>query len=166
MAQPCEPTAEEEIAGLLSDWARAVRAGDLDGIVAHCAPEVVWFDALLQVRYRGLEGYRRHWRRSLEERPGGFGLRLGPTEIAASGDVAFVRCLVRFGGRGGAGGEPGRWLSVTLCLRRRAGRWLAVEEHFALPAEPEEDTAIEESRDDGRLEDGRLLEDGRRADAA
>ncbi|WP_159460319.1 YybH family protein [Tistlia consotensis] len=139
MPGPFDPTPEAEIRRLLHDWARAVRAGDLEGIVAHCAPDVVWFDALLQVRYEGLEGYRRHWRRSLAERPGGLTLRVGETEIAAAGDVAFARCRHRFGARSADGVETAaRWLSMTLCLRRREGRWLAVEEHFALPSETEE----------------------------
>lgn len=127
-------TAEREIRTLFEDWARAVAARDLEGVLAHCAPGLVWFDPLLQVQYRGLAAYRRHWQASLAE-AGGLSAGIERLDTAASGDVAFCRALVRFE-RGRDDPAPAR-LHLTACLRRRGGRWLAVQEHFALPAEPE-----------------------------
>lgn len=127
-------TAEQEIRALFEAWAAAIGAGDLDRIVAHCERDLIWFDPLLQLQHRGLEAYRRHWRASLAE-AGTLAAGIERVETAAAGDVAFCRALVRFERRGSAPVT----LYLTACLRRRRGRWLAVQEHFALPSQAEDE---------------------------
>lgn len=135
-------TPEQEIGALFRAWARAVRARDLDGILAHCASDLVWFDPLIQLQYRGLAGYRRHWRASIAE-AGPLAAEIDWIEAAAAGDVGFCRALVRF--ERGRGTAPAL-LHLTACLRRRRSRWLAVQEHFALSGEPEEEETATASR--------------------
>jgi ketosteroid isomerase-like protein len=131
-------TSEQEIRVLFEGWALAIGARDLDAIVAHCERDLVWFDPLLQLQYRGLESYRRHWRASLSE-AGRLAAGIVRLETAAGGDVAFSRALVRFERDGQA---TRALLHLTACLRRRRGRWLAVLEHFALPAEAAEERGL------------------------
>ncbi|MBL8444372.1 MAG: hypothetical protein JNK52_10035, partial [Zoogloeaceae bacterium] len=44
---------EAELRTQLEDWARAVRAKDIDRIFAHYAPDIVAFDAIAQLQFKG-----------------------------------------------------------------------------------------------------------------
>ncbi|MFD0488665.1 YybH family protein [Saccharopolyspora erythraea] len=58
-AQQADDTAR--VRELVERWARAVRDRDLDGILAHHSPDLVFYDVPEPVRFRGLEAYRRSW---------------------------------------------------------------------------------------------------------
>ena len=49
---------EAQIVELLQAWARSVRARDLDGILAHHAPDLVMFDVPPPVKLQGIGEYR------------------------------------------------------------------------------------------------------------
>jgi SnoaL-like domain len=55
-----------EIRKLLDDWAKAARAGDLEGIMAAYAPDILSFDAIAQLQFKGAEAYRKHWEMCVE----------------------------------------------------------------------------------------------------
>ena len=44
---------EVQIRTVIDDWARAVRAQDMDRVLAHHAPDVLLFDVPLPVQSRG-----------------------------------------------------------------------------------------------------------------
>jgi len=50
-----------QIRRLVSDWAKAIRARDMDGALANHATEVVMFDVPHPLQSKGLEAYRKTW---------------------------------------------------------------------------------------------------------
>ena len=52
---------ETEIRNTLEDWAEAVRARDVARIFANYAPDIVAFDAIAQLQFKGSDAYRKHW---------------------------------------------------------------------------------------------------------
>jgi ketosteroid isomerase-like protein len=52
---------ENEIRMLLENWASAVRARNLNGILAHHSPEILMFDVPPPFVSRGIEAYRKTW---------------------------------------------------------------------------------------------------------
>jgi ketosteroid isomerase-like protein len=54
-------TDEARIRGLIENWAKAVRAKDIDGIMANHAPDILLFDVPSPVQWRGAEAYRKSW---------------------------------------------------------------------------------------------------------
>jgi ketosteroid isomerase-like protein len=54
-------TDEAVIRELVENWARAVRAKDLDGILANHSTEMLMFDVPPPVQSRGIEAYRKTW---------------------------------------------------------------------------------------------------------
>src|SRR3546814_19454257 len=50
-----------EIRGLLDSWLQAVRARDTDQIMSHYAPDVVAYDAITALQFKGADAYGKHW---------------------------------------------------------------------------------------------------------
>ena len=55
------PSPESEIHDLISEWAKAVRNEDLDGIRAHHDPAILMFDVPPPFQSRGLDLYMATW---------------------------------------------------------------------------------------------------------
>ena len=47
---------DAQIRGLLDDWVKAARAKDIDGIMATYAPDILAFDAIAQLQFKGAAG--------------------------------------------------------------------------------------------------------------
>jgi ketosteroid isomerase-like protein len=52
---------EAQIRARLDDWAKAAGVKDIDGVMSHYAPDVVAFDAIAALQFKGVEAYRKHW---------------------------------------------------------------------------------------------------------
>ena len=118
---------------LIDDWAEAVRASDLDRIMAAYAPDILSFDAIAQLQFKGAEAYRKHWKACIAMCTGPMIFEVHDLAIEAGDDVAFGHYLVRCGGTGPDGKEQTGWMRGTVCCRRRSGRWLVAHEHFSVP---------------------------------
>ncbi|MDU3957500.1 YybH family protein, partial [Pseudomonas aeruginosa] len=46
---------------LIEDWRAAVRASDVPRIVSYYAEDIVAFDAILQLQFKGRDAYQKHW---------------------------------------------------------------------------------------------------------
>lgn len=124
-----------EIRALLDDWTQAVRAKDIDAIMTRYAPEIVAFDAIARLQFKGAQAYREHWQACLEMCPGAMIFEIHELSVAAGDDIAFSHFLVRCGGTGEDGKEESGWTRATVCWQRTNGRWMVVHEHFSAPFE-------------------------------
>ena len=88
-----------KIRRLLEDWASAARAGDLEGIMAAYAPDILSFDAIAQLQFTGAEAYRKHWEMCVEMCSGPMTFEIHDLGIEAGDDVAFAHYLLRCGAR-------------------------------------------------------------------
>jgi uncharacterized protein (TIGR02246 family) len=130
-----------QIRRLLDDWAAAVRAGDLERIMAAYTQDVLSFDAIAQLQFKGAEAYRRHWQACLEMCSEML-FELHDLAIEAEGGIAFGHYLVRCGGAGPDGQMQSGWMRVTVGFRRTGGRWQIAHEHFSAPFDPESGKAL------------------------
>ena len=130
-----ELTAETEVRALLDSYLDAIRALDLDRIVAHYAPEIVAYDAIAQLEFVGVDSYRAHWKMCLVCCQS---MIFEPREpaVGACGDVAFGHYLMRCGGTGPDGREQVSWMRATFAARKHGVRWLFVHEHYSMPFDP------------------------------
>jgi len=97
-------TDEQQIRALIQTWASAAHEGDLDGVLADHAPEIVMIDVPPPYPgLRGLEAYRDSW-------PGFFAWQAKPAEFAR---------------------DPEQRLRLTVGLRKTEGRWTVVHEHHS-----------------------------------
>jgi uncharacterized protein (TIGR02246 family) len=141
-------TDEQEIRTLVERWAAAVHAGDLEGVLADHAADVVMFDVPPpHDGVRGLDAYRETWPGFFAWQASGGTFDVLSMDVTAGGDVAFVHALVRCDSPEGRAAHPERRLRLTLGLRKEDGRWTVAHEHhsFADPSGPDE-AAVEEVR--------------------
>lgn len=139
---PTPATAEAEIRGLIDDWTRAFLAKDLDGIMVHYAPDIVAFDAISALQFKGKEAYRDHWAQCLSFCQGPMQFELHELDIAAGDDVAFSHSLSHCGGPDENGEMQACWMRGTVCYRRLDGEWKVVHEHFSAPFDMESGKAM------------------------
>lgn len=130
-------SAQTAITQLYDSWLAAVRAQDVDAIMAHYVEDVLAFDAILALQFRGKPAYRKHWQMCMEMCPAGerepvFELR--DLQVQAEGDLAFAHALLRCGHKEGDRVDAG-WMRLTAGLRRVKGAWKIAHEHFSAPFE-------------------------------
>jgi len=122
---------EALVRALLEAWARAVREGDMEGVLAHHAGDIVMFDVPAPLQVRGIDAYRKQWEVFFREQGKG-AFDLGELEIAAGSDVAFAYAILTCGTT-----DPASQFQVrlTVGLRKVNGDWLVTHEHHSVPTE-------------------------------
>jgi uncharacterized protein (TIGR02246 family) len=125
---------EEQIRNLIEQWAAAVHGGDLNGVVADHADDIVMFDVPPPHEgVRGIDAYRETWPSFFEWQARGASFEIVSLEITAGDDVAYAYSLLRCGTPQELAAEPANRLRLTLGLRKELGRWIVAHEHHSFP---------------------------------
>jgi uncharacterized protein (TIGR02246 family) len=125
---------EATVRDLVQRWARAVHAGDLDGVLADHTEDVVMFDVPPpEDGVRGLAAYRETWPDFFAWQRSGASFEVVELSVTAGADVAWAYALLRCGTAAELAEHPGRRLRLTLGLRREGGRWRIAHEHHSFP---------------------------------
>jgi ketosteroid isomerase-like protein len=133
--------AEAEIRALIDKRVKAVRAKDVESSTASLALDVLLFDVVDPLQYRGSDAVRKRlaeWFASFE---GPIGHEVSDLSIAASDDVAFSHGLNRVIGARIGGGKLDMWWRATVCYRKIDGSWMITHEHASVPFDAESDLA-------------------------
>jgi uncharacterized protein (TIGR02246 family) len=127
-------TEEAVIREPVENWTRAVRAKDLDGILANHSMDILMFDVPPPVQSRGIEAYRKTWDLffSWSDDPVVFDIK--DIDIIAGTDVAFVAALMRCAGTEKNGERIELEFRLTIGLRKIDGQWTVLHEHHSIPA--------------------------------
>ena len=133
-ASSSRTTDEAAIRELVESWAKAVRAKDLDGILANHSADMLMFDVPPPVASKGIEAYRKTWDLffSWSDDPVIFDIK--EMKITAGNDVAFVTALMRCAGTEKTGERLKLEFRLTIGLRKVGGRWMVLHEHHSIPA--------------------------------
>ncbi|WP_326837684.1 nuclear transport factor 2 family protein [Amycolatopsis rhabdoformis] len=122
-------TNESEIRALIENWATAVHAGDLDGVLAEHSEDIVMFDVPPPHEgVRGLAAYRETWPPFFVWQAEGATFTILELDVTAGDDVAFAWALLHCGT---PADPPGHHLRLTLGLRKVRGRWTVTHEHHS-----------------------------------
>jgi len=128
---PEKRSAEAQIRELIENWARAVRNGDMEGVLAHHADDIVMFDVPPPLQTKGIDTYKKAWELFFAMQGKG-AFDLSELEIAASHDVAFCHSIVTCGTREKEGQFKVR---LTVGLRKVNEGWVITHEHHSVPAD-------------------------------
>jgi uncharacterized protein (TIGR02246 family) len=126
-------TSEAQIRELLDGWLQAVRDRDIKRIMSCYAPDVVAYDAIAALQFKGAEAYGKHWEACLSMCTGPMIFEIRELNIEAEDDVAFAHWLNCCGATDENGEEKSSWMRVTAGYRRIKGNWRIVHEHFSAP---------------------------------
>ena len=134
--------AETEIRTALNHWAQAVVRRDVKQILSHYVSDVVAFDAIGPLRFKGIEAYGKHWAACMEMCNGPMIFKIDHLHTTADDDLAFSHFLAYCGGTDQDGNEKASWMRVTSCHRRENGQWRIAHEHFSAPFDMESSKAL------------------------
>ncbi|HWM18350.1 MAG TPA: SgcJ/EcaC family oxidoreductase [Ilumatobacteraceae bacterium] len=126
---------ETRIRTLIEQWAQAVHAGDLDGVLADHSADIVMFDVPPPYDgVRGIDAYRATWPPFFEWQRQGAVFEIVDLDVTAGDDVAFAHALLRCGTSAEFDKEPANRLRLSIGLRKENGRWTVVHEHHSFPS--------------------------------
>ena len=126
-------TAKAEVVQEIDAWMQAVKSANSDAIMSHYAVDVVAFDAIQQLQFRGSHAYRTHWEACLAMCPGPMVFQHDELDVQVSGDLATAHGLIRCGIEDDAGGANASWMRMTSTFKKQDGKWLIIHEHFSAP---------------------------------
>jgi uncharacterized protein (TIGR02246 family) len=120
-------SSKAKIRALIETWARAVRAKDMDGVLANHTDDIVMFDVPMPLQSKGIGPYKKTWELFFDHNPGGPGsFNVTELRIIASDSVAYCHALVKV---------SDAKVRVTIGLRKARGQWLIAHEHHSYPME-------------------------------
>jgi uncharacterized protein (TIGR02246 family) len=124
---------ETEIRALLDHVATAIRAKDVDALMAHYAPDVLTFDLLSPLQYTGADAIRKRASQWFSSFQGPIGYEMRNLSVTAGHDVAFCHGLNGSSGTNKDGAKVDMWWRATNCLRKIDGKWLITHAHSSEP---------------------------------
>ena len=118
---------ETQIRALVEEWASAVRAKDMNGVLANHTDNIVMFDVPMPLQSKGMKEYKRTWELFFGHNAGGpRSFDVTELTIVASESVAYCHALVKiFDSK----------VRVTIGLRKEGRQWLIAHEHHSYPVE-------------------------------
>jgi len=126
---------EAAIKRIIEDGIEALRSKNLAGVMALYAPEVVSFDIVPPLRYRGAEAFSTVWEEVFSLFQGPIEYEMHDLSITVGADVAFAYSLNHLSGTLTTGQQTALWLRWTACWRKINGRWLIVHHQNSVPVD-------------------------------
>jgi ketosteroid isomerase-like protein len=130
-------TNDSEFLTFLDSRVDACQVKDIDRLMSHYSPDIVYYDVVPPLQFAGSDEVRRNFVRWFDEYDGPIGLETRELDIAVSGDVAFAHMLHLDTGTMKNGADRAIWVRSTVCCRRSGGEWLITHEHISVPFDPE-----------------------------
>ena len=123
---------DAQIRECMDAWAQALRAKDIDALMAHYAPEVVTFD-LMPLQSRGVDAYRENFEAWFASVQGPIDYEIRDLRVTKRDDVAFCRYLGHVKSTRNTGEKNDYWVRVTAGFQRMDGQWVVIHEHVSVP---------------------------------
>jgi uncharacterized protein (TIGR02246 family) len=133
---------DAEIRERLDAWIQALRAKDLDALMALYAPNVVAFDLMPPHQVRGAIRYRENFEKWFEAMPGQIDYEIYDLRIVQGHDVALCYSLGHVKATRVNGETADYWVRVSAGLQKRDGEWLMVHDHVSMPFDVDTTKAV------------------------
>jgi ketosteroid isomerase-like protein len=124
----------EQIRRILKKWAEATRMGKQDEVLANHSSNVLIFDVLPPLMYKGAAAYRRSWGDWQPETDGPGVFEFQNLRAEADGNVGFAHAVIRCGGKHPDGSSFEDTVRATFCLKKIKGRWMVTHQHISMPS--------------------------------
>ena len=118
---PTTTTATREDAQIrerMDALAQALRAKDINALMAHYAPDIVTFDLRPPLQVQGADAYRKNFEAWFASVQGPIDYEIRDLRITMSDDVAFCHYLGRVKSTRTTGEKADYWVRVTRVSRR------------------------------------------------
>lgn len=123
----------EQVRRVLLSWADATRAGNQGKILQGHHPDVLIYDVLQPMLYRGTDAYRASWDSWQPQTQGDNTFEFTALDVVAGADVAFASGLIRCGGTLTDGRRFEDLVRATFCLQKLSDEWVVIHQHISKP---------------------------------
>ncbi|MBC7923938.1 MAG: nuclear transport factor 2 family protein [Ferruginibacter sp.] len=130
-----------QIRELVEKWATSTRDGDDDEVLSNHATDILIFDVLSPLQYKGADAYRKSWDEWQPSLGNGTRFEIHDLDITAGDDVAFGHCLIECGNTLPNGEKNEDWVRATFCLRKMNSQWIVTHQHISMPIERKGDNS-------------------------
>ena len=113
--------------------AQALRAKDINALMAHYAPDMVTFDLRPPLQVQGVDAYRKNFEAWFASVQGPIDFEIRDLRITMSDDVAFCSYLGHVKSTRTTGEKADYWVRVTSGLQKMNGQWMIAHEHVSVP---------------------------------
>jgi uncharacterized protein (TIGR02246 family) len=128
---------EAQIRQLIDDWGKALHTKDLTTLMSYYAPDILTFDILPPLQYRGVEAYRKNFQAWFAAVHGPIDYETRDLRITMGEDVAFCHSLNRVTSTMTTGETTQTWVRVTVGFQKIDGTWKITHEHVSVPCDME-----------------------------
>lgn len=125
--------AEQQIRDMVSRYVNAVRAKDVSRIADLYTDDVVAFDAILALQFKGKAAYIEHWHTCMGYASGDMHFEIHQLNVSANEQLAFSHSVNLCGCTNEQGKMESSWMRCTQCWKHTADGWKIVHEHFSAP---------------------------------
>jgi uncharacterized protein YndB with AHSA1/START domain len=133
---------ETQIRQLIADQMAAIRAKDVDKLMAAYAANVTAFDAIPPFQTNGADAWRKTWEGCLPYFPDAFQIETRDLHVFVSGEAAFAHWMFRFVTPDPNHPAAQSWMRLTGCYQKVRGAWKIVHEHCSVPFDPHTSKAM------------------------
>jgi uncharacterized protein (TIGR02246 family) len=130
-----DDVAVKEIRSWLDRWAKAFAAKDVDAIMPLYTDDVIAYDVVPPLQYKGKAEYRTDYLQFLSQYADTVKVEVRDLHIGANGDLGYAAGLELLSGTLKGGQKSELWLRFTSLFRKSGGRWLDFHDHVSVPAE-------------------------------
>ncbi|MBU1310172.1 MAG: nuclear transport factor 2 family protein [Gammaproteobacteria bacterium] len=124
---------EQQIRDMVSRYVNAVRAKDVNRIADLYTDNIVAFDAILALQFKGKAAYIEHWHTCMGYASGDMHFEVHQLNVSASEQLAFSHSVNLCGCTNEQGEMQSSWMRCTQCWQHTADGWKIVHEHFSAP---------------------------------
>jgi uncharacterized protein (TIGR02246 family) len=126
------PREDAQVRESIEAWAQALRAKDINALMAHYAPDIVTFD-LMPLQCLGADAYRKNFEAWFAAVQGPIDYEIRDLRLTRRDDVAFCHYLGRVKSTRVNGTKTDYWVRVSMGLQKMNGQWMVTHEHVSVP---------------------------------
>ncbi|AXJ06494.1 DUF4440 domain-containing protein [Pseudomonas fluorescens] len=127
---------QAQIQAIIDTYRQAVMTKDVDKVMTLYADDILSFDAIKALQFKGKEAYRAHWVACMEMCPGPHIFEFHEIAIETGDNIAFAHWVANCGGTNDKGETQSCWMRATACYRLVGGTWKIAHEHWSAPFDP------------------------------
>ena len=127
---------QAQIQAIIDTYRQAVMTKDVEKVMTLYADDILSFDAIKALQFKGKEAYRAHWVACMEMCPGPHIFEFHEIAIETGDNIAFAHWVANCGGTNEKGETQSCWMRATACYRLVGGAWKIAHEHWSAPFDP------------------------------
>jgi ketosteroid isomerase-like protein len=124
---------DTQIRQRMDSLTQALRAKEIDALMAHYAPDMVTFDLRPPLQLQSADAYRKNFEAWFASVQGPIDFEIRDLRITMRDDIAFCHYLAHVKSTRITGENADYWVRATSGFQKMNGQWMITHEHISVP---------------------------------